>query len=332
MKPVQAIYRSLSIATLGAVLALTALPGASAQMMPELRSNIQVSGDYVRLGDLFNNPGTAQDTPLFKAPAPGTSGTVNARRLAEAARRHGVIWENPHHIRHIQIARAGTLISEAEVKDLISDMLQDRIDATAADRSFDVQFAADQSPLYVPSDKDPTAEVIGLRYSPRSGRFSAVILAPAGDPAAVRVTYTGRAVQVSEVPVLVRTIRRGSIISEHDVELRAIPVHRTDSATLLDAVDLIGMAARRTLRAGKPLNPSDIQEPEVVRKNAQITVRYESPGLSLTMQATALQSGVMGQVINIRNQQSSRTIQAKVIGPDLVAATARGTRLLAANN
>lgn len=332
MKTFRTIRRSLCAAILGTALTLTAVPGASAQMMPELRSNIQVSGDFVRLGDLFDNPGVDAETPLFRAPAPGASGTVNARRLAEAARRHGVIWDNPHRIRHIRIIRRGTLISKAEVRDLISAELENQISRTGGERSFDIQFAADQSPLYVPSDKDPVAEVVELRYSRRSGRFAAVIVAPAGDPSGIRVTYNGRAVQVSAVPVLVRTVRRGGVISEHDVEVRAVPVHRTDSATLFDTADLIGMAAKRTLRAGQPIGANDIREPEVVRKNAQITVRYKSPGLTLTMRAIALQSGVLGQVINIRNQQSSRTIQAKVIGPDLVAATAAGTRLLAANN
>lgn len=332
MNPARLLARTLRIATLSAALVVTTLSGASAQLMPEMRSNIEVSGDFVLLGDLFKNAGPAADTPVFRAPAPGTSGTVNARRLAEAALRHGVVWDNPHRIPRVQISRGGTLISEAEIKELLADTLRSQVDGMTVGYAFRIRFTSDQEPLYVSLDKDPSAEVVQLRYSRRSGRFSAVIAAPAGDPTAARITYTGRAVQITSVPVLVRTMRRGTVISDRDVEMREVSVRRTDSATLLDTADVIGMAAKRTLRSGKPLAADDLQQPVLVRKNAEITVSYQAPGLTLTMRARALQSGAMGDVVNIRNLQSNRTIRATVIGTDMVAASTKGIRLLAANN
>lgn len=332
MKSIRLNRALLGIATLIVTLNLSALSGASAQMMPELRTNIQVTGDFVRLGDLFRNAGPAADTPVFRSPAPGTSGMVNAQRLAQAAGRHEVIWENPHRVRYIQISRAGTLISEAEINDLLAEQFRTQIAGMTTDQTFDIRFSSDQSPLFVPSNKEPTAKVVELRYNKRSGHFTAVITAPAGDPSAIRNTYTGRAVRVATVPTLVHTMLRDSIISERDVVMRKIPVHRIDSATLRETEELVGKAATRTLRSGQPLSEADIQQPRLVRKNTEITVRYQSPGLTLTVQALALQSGSKGDIINIRNRQSNRTIQAKVIGPDLVAAQSRGTRLIAANN
>lgn len=324
--------RIIALAALSVMFTLGALSNASAQMMPELRSNILVTGDFVKLGDLFRNAGPAAETPVFRSPAPGSSGVVSAKRLAQAARSLDVIWENPHRVSQIQIIRDGALISETEIKDLITDHLRDQVGAGAADHSFEIRFTSNQSPLFVSSDKDPSAEILELRYNRRSGRFTALVTAPAGDPAATQITYTGRAIQVSAVPILTRTMRRGSIISEHDIVVRNIPVSRIDSTTLLDAKDLIGMAARRTLKPGRPVSQGDIQEPTLVRKNTIVTVIYQSPGLSLTVQATAMQSGTMGDIINIRNRQSNRTIQATVIGPDQVAAQNRGTRLIAASN
>ena len=69
-----------------------------------------------------------------------------------------------------------------------------------------------------------------------------------------------------------------------------------------------------------------------VRQNEDVTVKLNAPGLSLTVLARALQSGSMGEVINIRNMQSNRIVQGEVIGAGLVKAVSTNTHLIARAN
>lgn len=317
---------------IAAILAVSAPTGGSAQMTPEVRAHVEVTGEYVLLGDLFTNAGNAAHIAAFRSPAPGGSGTVQAERLARVARKNGLDWDNPRNISQVEVSRAGLLIADDEIKDMIAETLDEQIASMVAGRSFDVTFSSDQAPLYVPSDAAPTAEVVQLRYSKRSGHFTAVIAAPAGDPAAKRRSYTGRAVEVSIVAVPVHRVRRGTVITEQDVEMRSVPIRKLDSTTMTEMSDLIGMAARRTLRAGDPVRTRDIEEPKIVRKNATVTVQLKSRGLVLTVRGTALQSGAMGDTITIRNANSNRIINARVIGPELVEAVVGVTRKLAQAN
>ena len=139
---------------------------------------------------------------------PGGSGTVQAERLVRVARKNGLDWDNPRNI------SPGAGFPGRSAHRRRRDQRHDRRNHWTSRshrwspaRSFDVTFTSDQAPLYVPSDAVPVAEVVQLRYSKRSGHFTAVIAAPAGDPAAKRRSYTGRAVEVSIIAVPVHNMR-----------------------------------------------------------------------------------------------------------------------------
>ena len=332
MTPNRLISHTLQTAIISLVLIWVWFPPASAQMAPALKSSIQVTGEMVRIGDLFDNAGPAADVAVFRAPAPGTSGTVRADRLLEAARRHGVDWTNPHGVHQVQVSRDGLLIAEQDIKQLIVDTLLNETNSSVPGSTFEIEFSGDQSPLYVPVDKTAEAEIVSLRYSRRSARLSVTISAPAGDPAAKTYRYSGRAIAVASIPVVVRTVRRGSVISPDDVEMRNVPLRRIDNATLQDLEEVSGMEAKRTLRASQPIRARDIQRPQLVRQNEEVTVKFDAPGLSLTVLARSLQSGAKGEVINIRNMQSNRIVQGEIIGAGLVRAIITNTQLIARAN
>ena len=322
----------MRVVFLGMGLLLMAAGTLSATEQLELRDTIEISGDFVLLGDLFENAGEDAETAVFRAPAPGRSGAVSARRLMRAAAANGLQWDNPDRVREVTISRRGVLISIDDIKALLIDELASHLDAADTGTLIQIQFAGKAKPLYVPADKMPDAEIAEIRFNRRSGRFSAVVSAPAGDPLARRYTYSGRAVEAREIAVPARTIRRGSVIGADDVELRAVPMRRIDSTTVEDQADLIGMAAKRTLRPDQPVRARDLERPKIVKKNGAVTVRYQAPGLMLTMRGTALEAGAKGDVISILNVQSKRKILGKIIGPNLVASVRETSHLVAATN
>ena len=80
-----------------------------------------------------------------------------------------------------------------------------------------------------------------------------------------------------------------------------------------DAV--IGLAARRPLRAGAAVLAHDVSAPQVIKAGEVITVIYQAEGISLSLQGKALGNAGVGEMLNVENTASKKTIQAVVTGP-----------------
>jgi flagella basal body P-ring formation protein FlgA len=76
----------------------------------------------------------------------------------------------------------------------------------------------------------------------------------------------------------------------------------------------VGMQARRQLRAGQAIKTADLVKPDLVQRDQNITLIYEVPGIYITMRGKALDNGTEGDVVNVMNLQSKRTLSGTVIG------------------
>ncbi len=109
-------------------------------------------------------------------------------------------------------------------------------------------------------------------------------------------------------------IRAGTILSAADVA--------TDSAAVAGAAqnldEVIGLEARRNLYAGRPVFPSHLGPPTLVKRNNRVVMLYQGPGLALRAQGRALDAGGVGEMIRVMNLKSRTSIFATVIAPDTV--------------
>ena len=83
----------------------------------------------------------------------------------------------------------------------------------------------------------------------------------------------------------------------------------------------VGMQARRQLRAGQALRTADLAKPDLVQRDQNVTLIYETAGLYLTMRGKALEGGTEGDAVNVINLQSKRTVSGTVIGRGQVSIT-----------
>jgi flagella basal body P-ring formation protein FlgA len=93
---------------------------------------------------------------------------------------------------------------------------------------------------------------------------------------------------------------------------------------------VVGMQMRRQLRAGQALRTADLAKPDLVQRDDNVTLIYESAGLYLTIRGKALDSGAEGDVVSALNLQSKRTISGTVIGRGQIAIAVATPRLPAA--
>lgn len=116
----------------------------------------------------------------------------------------------------------------------------------------------------------------------------------------------------AEILVLVRDITRGDVITASDVELQAQPAGRTLRSVGMDAA--IGMEARRTLKAGQPVQATDIKAATVIRKGDPVAIVYTAPGVRLSVDGVAQNEAAMGQPVRVLNSYSKRSIDAVATG------------------
>ena len=87
---------------------------------------------------------------------------------------------------------------------------------------------------------------------------------------------------------------------------------------------------RKQLRAGQALRVADLAKPDLVQRDQNVTLIYESTGLYLTIRGKAMEGGTEGDVVSVLNLQSKRTVSGVVIGRGQVAISVATPRLPAA--
>jgi flagella basal body P-ring formation protein FlgA len=89
----------------------------------------------------------------------------------------------------------------------------------------------------------------------------------------------------------------------------------------------VGMQIRKQLRAGQVLKAADLGKPDLVQRDDNVTLVYETTGLYLTMRGKAMENGTEGDVVNVLNLQSKRTVVGTVVGRGQVAISVATPRL-----
>jgi flagella basal body P-ring formation protein FlgA len=279
-----------------------------------LRESIAVNSKVVRLGDLFVGVGDKADITVAYAPEPGKRAIFDANWLFRAARAYKLNWRPLSLHDQVVVERESLMVTREEIEDHIRAALIER----GADPAMQVELTNRMMRIYLPGTATSTIGVEDVAYESRSGRFAAVIAAPAGEPAATRVRVSGRVHKITQVPVPARRLAINDVITERDVKFVAIRDDRVPRDAVTNADELIGMAAKRGLRPGVPVQSTAVQQPILVPKGSLVTIVLQIPKMTLTAQGKALDNGSDGDTIRITNSQSKKVIEAEVTGPGKV--------------
>jgi flagella basal body P-ring formation protein FlgA len=116
-----------------------------------------------------------------------------------------------------------------------------------------------------------------------------------------------------DVLTYARNLAAGEIVQPADVIWGKAAAQLADAPSDPDMV--IGMAAKRALRAGASVSARDVGAAQVVKMGDIITVVYESEGVSLALQGKAMGAAGVGEALAVQNTASKKIIQAMVTGP-----------------
>jgi flagella basal body P-ring formation protein FlgA len=315
----------LRIIAIAGLLLLASHAAQAETALPRMRPAVTVTSEVVNIGDLIENAGPFADIAIFRSPDLGTTGSVPTSRVREALRRYGLAGVDAGDITDIVVDRPSRAITAKEVENRIAQALAGQRGLGAAEN---LRLNIDQSLRTIHVEASATGELQVMRLSIDSyaSRFNIVLGIPSSEILRrMPLRLSGRVVETEETAVLTRSLQRGEVIRERDVALERRPRIEVGKDDVSVPKYAIGLAVRRTLRAGHALRHADLMKPELVQRNDTVTLIYEVPGILLTIRGKATEAGAEGDLISVLNLQSKRTVQGTVsgIGQVRVTGTAR---------
>ena len=324
--------RSLLLAT--ALLAATSAP-ALAQLRddviasPVLRASVSVTGDVVRIGDVIDNAGSSGRIAIYRAPDLGTTGSLPVAQVLATLRAHQVIGVDTRDLREISVTRLARTLEGKDIELQVARALERRNGLGDA-ANLSLTFDRDVQDLKLDASNSGAMQAIAARFEPRTSRFD-VTLEIANDNVATptRLRFAGTAVEMVEAAVLARAVERNEVIKSSDVVVERRPKAEV-GGDVASRDRAVGMQARKQLRVGQALKVADLAKPDLVQRDQSVTLTYEAAGLYLTIRGKALEGGTEGDVVNVLNLQSKRTVSGVVVGRGQVSISVPTPRLPAA--
>jgi flagellar basal body P-ring formation protein FlgA len=309
-------FRALLLATAllaAGTTAARAQQGSDAFAAPVLHASITVAGDLVRIGDLVDNAGSLAQVAVYRAPDLGTTGTIPTAQVLTALRAHQVIGVDTRNIREVTVTRLARTLESKAIELAVSQALEHKNGLGDA-ANLTLTFDREVQDLRLEAANSGAMQTVAARFEPRNGRFDVsfeIVNEANGSP--TRLRFTGTAVETVDAAVLTRNVERSDTLKSADIVIE----RRTKAEAGNDAAgreQALGMQMRHPMRAGQSLRGPDLVKPDLVQRDQSVTLIYETPGLYLTTRGKALDSGTEGDVVNVLNLQSKRTVTGTVTG------------------
>ena len=121
--------------------------------------------------------------------------------------------------------------------------------------------------------------------------------------------------QSLQTPMLSRSIKRGEMVAEADVQMQDVVLTRPLPGRIEELNRVVGMVAKRGLREGRPLVDRWFEQPLAVDRGDRVRIHLVRGGLKIETSGVALLRGRVGDLIPIRNPQSRAQYEARIIAP-----------------
>lgn len=290
-----------------AVISVFIVAGANKAFAASLRDHTVITGDYIRLGDIFDGTKNAEYV-LGPAPAPGKDMILNARTLYRIASSLDVDWKPSSATEQIVLRREASVLPETEV----TAALEQKIADSGVSDKFSITYFNAPSELVLPAGSEMGLEIMAFRFDPQSDNFTATIVSPSADNPLKRTTTSGKIERLIAVPVLRNALKNGDIIGPMDIDWIDLPKSRIANGAALTERDLVNMTPRRTISAGKVVILNELGLPQMVDRGDAITLIFESGPMVLTAKGKALQAGAVGDTVRVSNTDSNKNLQGVV--------------------
>jgi len=117
----------------------------------------------------------------------------------------------------------------------------------------------------------------------------------------------------ADVLVMLENVGRSQEIRGEQLELRRMEVTTLRERPLTDPNQLVGSRAGRNLRIGTIVTSGDLEVVPDIENGRDIAIVYTDGHCRISAEGRALQSGVAGEYIKVKNKGSGKVVLARVV-------------------
>jgi flagella basal body P-ring formation protein FlgA len=279
-------------------------------------NDVVVSDSSVRLGDIAQiDSASIQDDETIvrlrtlevaRSPKAGESGVVEGALVLEKIKDNGIrldsiLYSLP---RQIKITRAYREVTNDELEKALLNFLGRQ------DKHIDLKQIVREKPVRIPTDSFGV-EVVALRAT-NPGQFGVDYRSVSGSDE-VRFQMRALGDEWRLMPVAARPLRKGSLITAADVQLRKVNAGAVLADSVRELGDVLGKSAQRDVGQGEMFNTAAIVVPPVITAGSRVSMVFRAGRLEASAMGLALESGSVGQEIKVRNEASGKVITARVV-------------------
>lgn len=294
--------------------AFTLVWGAQKATAANLKPVSIISDDMLRLGDIFDGITHNADYVVGPAPQPGQDMVLNARTLYRIAVALDLPWRPSSSSDQIVIRREATIVPYSTIEKTLRDNLNEK----GVKGNFNVALNSGKPTMVIPNELPANVEISSMNFDTQKDYFQASLVSPSLANPVKKILVSGFVERMASVPVLRNNLQNGDIIGASDIEMIDVPQKTLQHNVIMDKEDLIGMTPRRFAPAGKLILAGVLQRPLLVERGDKVTIAFEHGPLMLTAKGKAMQSGAKGDMVRIKNINSSRAVDAVVTGENQV--------------
>ncbi len=157
-------------------------------------------------------------------------------------------------------------------------------------------------------------------YAPPSGKTTGrVTVGVRCDGEAPWSLYVPGQVSVfGKLVVSARSVKRGQLIGKADLKLEEKDLSRVHGAWFRHPDEIVGQLADRNLNQGRIITPAMLDRPMAVKRGSQVEIIARIGGIQASMRGRALDSGMLGERIRIKNLSTERELEARIVSAGAV--------------
>lgn len=113
-------------------------------------------------------------------------------------------------------------------------------------------------------------------------------------------------------------LKRGDLVEESDISLVRRSISRLSQGFFQSKKELVGKQVRRSIRQGALFKPNMIKEPLWVKRGNTVSIISKTSGFTVRATGIAMEDGVSGELITVKNKSSKITVEGIVTAPDTI--------------
>lgn len=307
------------LGTVSGVRAVDASTAAETRAELSLLSPAQVDSSGIFLDQVLaaSPPAAVPHVRLAPAPAVGQTASLSRSQVQQWVQQHApeLASTNWTGADRVKVTRATRALEEAEIREMLRTCLQRDVVKDRGD--LELRLLRPWTAVPVP-DESLTLRIVDLPATGLGPNFATRFEVFAGNERVGNWQLVAGAKVWREVPVATAMLRRGQVAAT-----AAVTSERRDVLAMRDAPAVwipgdTGTEFLENVPAGQPILARALRPRPVIQKGRLIDATIIEGALNIGLKVEALDDGLVGQVIRVRNPRTRRELFGKVLSEDTI--------------